>query len=103
MNIRESSQEAYDALKTEPMAQQQRQILAAVRLLIRTGAHTDGYVSRRQVAHLLEMETSTVAARVNALIAANRLTEDDRLRKCPLTHRNVHMISLPQPVDEEVA
>ena len=103
MNVRESSLMAYDTLKTEDLGRQQRQVLAGVALLIRTGQHTDGRVSRRQIAQLTGLETSTVAARTNALVAARRLVESEDLRRCPITGRNVHMVSLPAPAGEEAA
>ena len=95
MNIRESSLIAYDTLKTEPLGRQQRQVLAAVALLLRTGQHDEGWVSRRQIATTTGLETSTVAARTNALVAARRLVESEDLRRCPITGRNVHMVGLP--------
>jgi len=94
-SVRESSLMAYDTLKTEDLGRQQRQVLAGVALLIRTGQHTDGWVSRRQIAQLTGLETSTVAARTNSLIAAHRLVESEDLRRCPITGRNVHMVGLP--------
>ena len=78
-NVRESSLIAYDTLKTADLGRQQRQVLAGVALLIRTGQHTDGRVSRRQIAQLTGLETSTVAARTNALVAARRLMRKDRV------------------------
>ena len=71
--------------------------MSAVRFLVSTGAHTEGLVSRRQIAHATGLETSTVAARTNSLIAARRLVEDEQLRPCPVTGRNVHMVGLPAP------
>lgn len=102
-NVRESSLIAYDTLKAEPLGRQQRQVLAGAALLIRTGQHTDGWVSRRQIARLTGLETSTVAARTNALVAARRLVESEDLRRCPITGRSVHMVALPAPADREVA
>ena len=84
-SVRESSLMAYDTLKTEPLSRQQRQVLAGVALLIRTGQHTDGWVSRRQIAQLTGLETSTVAAHTNSLIAAHRLVESEDLQPCPVT------------------
>ena len=49
------------------------------------------------------LETSTVAARVNALVDANRLAESEELTPCPVTGRNVHKVGLPAPADREVA
>lgn len=96
-NVRESSQIAYDTLKTEPLSRQQRQVLAAVALLLRTGQHNEGWVSRRQIATTTGLETSTVAARTNALVAARRLVESEDLMPCPITGRNVHQVGLPAP------
>ena len=94
-NVRESSLMAYDTLKTADLGRQEKQVLAGVALLIRTGQHTDGWVSRRQIARLTGLETSTVAARVHSLIAAHRLVESEDLTPCPVTGRNVHMVALP--------
>ena len=96
-NVRESSLMAYDTLKTADLGRQQKQVLAGVALLIRAGQHTDGWVSRRQIARVTGLETSTVAARVNALVDANRLAESEDLTPCPVTGRNVHMVGLPAP------
>lgn len=94
-NVRESSLMAYDSLKTADLGNQERQVLAGVAMLIRTGQHTDGWVSRRQIAQVTGLETSTVSARTNALISAHRLAEDEQLRPCPITGRQVHMVGLP--------
>ena len=94
-NVRESSLIAYDTLKTADLGRQEKQVLAGVALLIRTGQHTDGWVSRRQIAQITGLETSTVAARTNSLIAARRLVESEELQPCPVTGRNVHMVGLP--------
>ncbi|MDP0496392.1 MAG: hypothetical protein Q7Q73_09305 [Verrucomicrobiota bacterium JB024] len=102
-NVRESSQIAYDTLKTEPLGRQQKQVIAAVALLLRTAQHDNGWVSRRQIATTTDLETSTVAARTNALVAARRLVESEDLRRCPITGRSVHMVALPAPADREVA
>ena len=96
-SVRESSLMAYDTLKTADLGRQQRQVLAGVALLIRTGQHTDGWVSRRQIAQLTGLETSTVAARTNSLVLAHRLAESEDLTPCPVTGRNVHMVGLPAP------
>tara|TARA_Y100001001_G_scaffold53824_1_gene50279 strand:+ start:2208 stop:2519 length:312 start_codon:yes stop_codon:yes gene_type:complete len=95
MNVRESSLIAYDTLKTADLGRQEKQVLAGVALLIRTGQHTDGWVSRRQIATITGLETSTVAARTNSLIQARRLVESEDLTPCPVTGRNVHMVALP--------
>lgn len=87
--VRESSVVAYDTLKTGPLARQERMTMSAVRFLVSTGAHIEGLVSRRQIAHATGLETSTVAAR--------RLVEDEQLRPCPITGRNVHQVGLPAP------
>ena len=93
-SVRESSLMAYDTLKTADLGRQQKQVLAGVALLIRTGQHTDGWVSRRQIAQLTGLETSTVAARTNSLIAARRLVESEDLTPCPVTGRSVHKVGL---------
>lgn len=102
-SVRESSLMAYDALKTADLGRQQKQVLAGVALLIRTGQHADGWVSRRQIATITGLETSTVAARTNSLIAARRLVESEELTPCPVTGRNVHKVGLPTPSGKEAA
>ncbi len=102
-NVRESSLMAYDTLKTADLGRQEKQVLAGVALLIRTGQHTDGWVSRRQIAQLTGLETSTVAARTNSLIAARRLVESEDLTPCPVTGRNVHKVGLPTSEQESAA
>ena len=94
-SVRESSLMAYDTLKTADLGRQEKQVLAGVALLIRTGQHTDGWVSRRQIAQITGLETSTVAARVHSLIAAHRLVESEDLTPCPVTGKRVHMVGLP--------
>jgi hypothetical protein len=103
MNVRESSLMAYDTLKTADLSRQEKQVLAGVALLIRPGQHTDGWVSRRQIASITGLETSTVAARTNSLIAARRLVESEELTPCPVTGRNVHKVGLPAPAGKEAA
>lgn len=93
-NVRESSLEAYETLKTQPMAHQEWQVLSGVAYLVLEGLDTDGWVSRRQIAHTTKLETSTVAARVNSLLAAGRLIESMALMRCPISGRNVHMVRL---------
>ena len=102
-SVRESSLMAYDTLKTEDLGRQQRQVLAGVALLIRTGQHTAGWVSRRQIAQLTGLETSTVAARTNSLVLAHRLVESEDLTPCPVTGRSVHMVGLPASEQESAA
>jgi hypothetical protein len=102
-SVRESSLMAYDAITTADLGRQERQVLAGVALLIRTGQHADGWVSRRQIAHLTGLETSTVAARVHSLIAARRLVESEDLTPCPVTGRNVHKVGLPTSEQESAA
>jgi hypothetical protein len=94
-SVRESSLMAYDTLKTADLGRQEKQVLAGAAMLIRTGQHTDGWVSRRQIATITGLETSTVAARTNSLIQARRLVESEDLTPCPVTGRNVHMVALP--------
>lgn len=102
-NVRESSLMAYDTLKTADLGRQEKQVLAGVALLIRTGQHIDGWVSRRQIATITGLETSTVAARTNSLVLAHRLAESEDLTPCPITGRNVHMVGLPAPAGKEAA
>ncbi len=102
-SVRNSSLEAYDSLKTVPLGNQQRQVLAGVAMLLRTRQDVDGWVSRRQIATVTGMETATVSARVYSLIAAGRLIESEVTRPCPITGRNVHMIAIPAPEGRKAA
>ncbi|MES2415120.1 MAG: hypothetical protein V4614_15040 [Pseudomonadota bacterium] len=50
--------------------------------------------SRRQIAHLAGMETSTVAARMHAMVADGTVEVSGRI-KCPHTGVNVEAVKLP--------
>ena len=49
-------------------------------------------VTRRQIATGLGMETGTVAARVNKLVADGVLIESGPLSPCPITGKRVHWL-----------
>jgi predicted transcriptional regulator len=51
--------------------------------------------TRRMVAKSLGIETSTISARVNKLIAENRVIEDGA-SPCPITGKKVHWLKLAE-------
>jgi len=89
-DMRESSLAAYDALGVNNLSRIQRQVVASIQ------AHNRGWVSRKQIAQMAGLEASTVAGRVNELIAAGRLVQDDRISKCPVTGRGVHKVGFKE-------
>ena len=94
-NVRTSSLDAYQSIKFIPLGRQEQKVLGAVSALIIQGTDRAGWVSRRQIALMARMETATVAARVNALVCAGRLIESTETMPCPITGRQVHMVTLP--------
>lgn len=93
MTVRDSSRLANQATESQQAVERAR-ILA---LLVR-----HGWMTRRQVADKLGMETSSVAARVNLLIARGAVIEDAELKPCPLTGIRVHWINAA-PTPDQVA
>lgn len=80
----------YGVVLPEKMQAQQAQIL-------KTMARFSGWVSRRQVARAANMETSTVAARVNAMVEAGILEQTESASyKCPITGTHVIGIRVAQ-------
>ena len=87
-NVAESSLAAYDSLGVEPLSRIQSVVMEAIDAL------GGGWVSRKQIAQQSGLETSTVAGRVNELIAARRLEQSTALMTCPVTGRGVRMVRL---------
>lgn len=98
-NVRTTSLDAYQSIKFVPLGRQEKTVLRAVAGLIECCQDAAGWVSRRQIALMARMETATVAARVNALVCAGRLIESDETMPCPITGRQVHMVTLPRVED----
>jgi len=88
-NVADSSLEAFDSLRFRHLGAQEMLVVSAV-------AAFGDWVSRRQIATYTGLETATVAARVNALVCAGRLIESARTMACPITGRQVHMVTLPK-------
>lgn len=92
--VAESSLVAYDGLKFQELCSIQRKVMSAIAELYIRGDSDGGYVSRKQIARFTGLESSTVAGRVNELVAAGRLVEQEQLAPCPVTGRRVHMVAL---------
>lgn len=90
-NVRESSRDCYHQhVVPTKEAGQAEQVAEFVK---RWGKNRN--ITRREVARYLEMETGTVSARVNKLIADGVLVEGDehdRMR-CPITRKLVYWIN----------
>lgn len=84
-NVQATSLDAYDAIKSSPKLQaQQIKILAQMQ-------HNRIY-TRRELAALARMETSTASARINSLL--DDYIEVDGVKKDPLTGKNVQALRL---------
>lgn len=84
-NVRESSLDAYfDVKQTSTLQDQQRKI---INVMIPGKVYT-----RRELAVLSGIETSTVSARVNAML--NTVVEVIGKKKDSITHKNVEAIKL---------
>jgi len=89
-NVTESSLSAYDGLSPNELTRVQRKVIAAIQAL------GGGWVSRKQIAQMAGLETSTVAGRVNELVTARRLERDEDLSACPVTGRGVHKVRIKE-------
>lgn len=85
MSVRDTSSAAYHE-SADRRAQCQEKILGALQEL--------GAASRRQLAQKTGLEVSCVAGRVNELLKAGAIQEEEQPRPCPITHRNVHWVAL---------
>lgn len=84
-NVKESSLDAYfDVKKTSTLQDQQRKIISVMQ--------PETIYTRRQLAMLSGIETSTVSARVNAMIDV--VIEVVGKTKDPITHKNVEALKL---------
>lgn len=90
MAVRQTSLQAYETVKYDPGIALRQQIFELVRNL--------GVVSRRQIAKALDLETSCVAGRVNELISAGKLREEEDPSPCPITGRNVRKVFDPESI-----
>jgi DNA-binding MarR family transcriptional regulator len=95
-NVRESSLEAFNAMQSlGKFGLQECRIMA----FFKENAHRD--FTRREIAHFLDMETGTVAARVNALIKTESLAERKDRRECEISKKNVTVVGLPLPTGQQ--
>lgn len=84
-NVRESSLDAYfDVKQTSTLQDQQRKIISVMQ--------PETIYTRRQLAMLSGIETSTVSARVNSMIDV--VIEVVGKTKDPITHKNVEALKL---------
>lgn len=90
-NVRESSLDAYYGYLVPRGLQAQQQVI--LRAMARLGSD---WLSRRQVAKAANLETSTVAGRINAMIAAGLVEEDHEVTPCSITLRGVHKVRLSE-------
>ena len=51
-----------------------------------------GAMTRREIATALDMETGTVAGRVNSLVESGALVESENLFRCSISGRRVHTV-----------
>lgn len=84
-NVRESSLDAYfDVKKTSTLQDQQRKIISVMQ--------PETIYTRRQLAMLSGIETSTVSARVNSMIDV--VIEVVGKGKCPLSKKSVELLKI---------
>lgn len=83
MTVRHTSAEAYAAINSK--AHSDRALIAEL-------VRRRGPMTRREIASVLHMETSSVAGRVNELMESRELIELDELRPCPITKRRVNWV-----------
>lgn len=89
-NVAESSVAAYYEVAIKRLPAQQKRTAKAMK--------GKGWLSRRQVAALTGIETSTVSARINAMVAAGLVEESEQLARCPIT--NIHVKHIRETVSE---
>lgn len=82
MAVRDTSAEVYRSEAFQAMACTDCALIE--QLVQRRGAMT-----RRQIAEVLSMPTASVSGRVNELVRAGRLWEQDEKRPCPVTGKRV--------------
>ncbi len=84
--VRESSLAAYHQ-GAQTFGRQESIILAAIQ--------PSRDYTRRELAAITGIETSTISARVNALIACGALNEIASARKCSISRKTVNTVRLP--------
>lgn len=88
--VRPSSLEAYAEVKATGKAGNQEQAI------LDWLTQVNRAVSRRQIHAGTGIETSTVSARVNALIKRGAVHESAERYPCPITGIRVHLVELPK-------
>lgn len=88
-NVRESSIEVYYGVLVPKRLQAQQSVI--LKTMARYGQK---WWSRRQIARAANMETSTVSARVNAMLAAGLLEEAEEQWPCEITKVRVHHVRI---------
>jgi len=94
-NMKETSLEAHDYVQSSGKAGTQEM---AILNFMDENRHLD--FTRRELAAALSMETSTMSARVNSLLTAEKLIEPYK-RKCTVSGLTVWALKLP-PAQQEL-
>jgi len=89
-NIRETSLDAHDIVQTSGKAGTQETMILN---LMDDNRHLS--FTRRELASALDMETSTMSARVNSLVQAGKVIELPHKRKCSVSGINAIALQLP--------
>jgi DNA-binding Lrp family transcriptional regulator len=84
-NVTSSSLAAFDSIQAHIMGDSQRKIVEAMR--------PDTFYTRKQLARMLGMDTSSVSGRVNELIKDEVIEVVGQIR-CPISKRMVEAIKL---------
>ncbi|WP_373069860.1 winged helix-turn-helix transcriptional regulator [Sulfurimonas sp.] len=85
--IRDTSLEAYRGVNFTGKAGTQKV------LIIDFLKNHNGKATRREIAKELELETSTVSARVNDLKKIHYVVDDEKVT-CPISHKTVTLVEL---------
>lgn len=91
-NVKETSIDAYDDLRhTIKLGNMQQQVLKVMK--------PKTIYTRRELSSITNLETSTIAGRVNELIEAGYINVVDKI-KCPITNKTVEALSLAEKNNE---
>ena len=83
-NVKKTSIRAYKMLKIS-------QLLCRTQLLVLNAMRKNKKYTRKEIAHKINFETSTIAGRVNELIAKGCVDVVGK-KKCPISQRTVEAI-----------
>jgi DNA-binding MarR family transcriptional regulator len=89
-NMRETSLDAHDYVQSSGKAATQEMLIIN---FMDDNRHLD--FTRRELAKALDMETSTMSARVNSLVKAGKVIEMSRKRKCSISGITAIVLHLP--------